>query len=458
MTPFPHPPESARRRSSSIPPHTQRPAGPARTTSARIAALGPAPSLAEVDHFWRQVCREGTPLIEESDSGNPGECIFTFVHRGPARQVALMTNKLLDHDLDQIRFERVGDSDLWWLSLRLGSGWRGSYSLAIDDGSRPVLPEPMLAELEARRERSLMATPTDQHPGIHAWYELQRLSRPDPLARGDGPDGSGGSDLAGGTGQVRGPGGTGSVAAGPDAPAPVTLTRPVVPGRLIPVPAAGPVQRPLWWYLPAGEPAREWTVLVLCDGDRWVADGTATLDRWAAAGLLTDTAVLLVGHGSTPQRVADLTCNPEFIVEVTELLAGGAELLGAPATDRAEHTTIAGQSLGGLTALYAQCVAPQRFGTSLCQSGSFWWPNADQPGEVAEWLTAAIEGSDIRLSRVHLEVGRHEWVLLEPTRRLREVLGSHTRSLTYQEFDGGHDTACWQVQLPHLLADRTAPN
>lgn len=70
---------------------------------------------------------------------------------------------------------------------------------------------------------------------------------------------------------------------------------------------------------------------------------------------------------------------------------------------------------------------------------------------MPEWLTHAIETSRPQLSRVHLEVGTHEWVLLEPTRRLRDVLADVTESLHYREFDGGHDSACWEVQLPSAL-------
>ncbi|MGB4779924.1 alpha/beta hydrolase-fold protein, partial [Microbacterium sp.] len=205
------------------------------------------------------------------------------------------------------------------------------------------------------------------------------------------------------------------------------------------------------WHVPAVDPGPEvWDVLVLLDGDRWAAGGTARLDGWAESGVLPPTATLLLGHGGLEERVADLTCNPRLIAEITALIDAAPAALGAPVTRDADRTTITGQSLGGLTALYAQCLAPERFGASVCQSGSFWWPNP-LGGEPAEWLTRAIRDSDARLGRVHLEVGLAEWVVLEPTRRLRAELEDRCALLDYREFDGGHDPACWEASLPHAL-------
>lgn len=98
------------------------------------------------------------------------------------------------------------------------------------------------------------------------------------------------------------------------------------------------------------------------------------------------------------------------------------------------------------------CVAPERFGVSICQSGSFWWPNA-AGGSDSEWLTAAIRDSGVRPGHVYLEAGLAEWTLLEPARRMREALAGRARELRYREFDGGHDVACWLVSLPSALRE-----
>ena len=441
MTVFTHPPHGANARKMTIPPHAARPAPPPRIASAAIAELSADPGAA--DGFWRRVVASGTPLIE----GDGPLRSFTFLFRGEARRVALVTNKLVDDTtMDDALLQRVPGTDIWALTLQLGAGWRGSYALAVDDGTAPRMPAPQRSELELRRTRSLSVTSPERHPSINAWYDLLQHVRPDPLARERSPM-------------------LGSAAAGPAAPKPVPVPTDPAPGRVIPVVFG---DRQAWWHVPAIDPGPSgWDVLVLLDGDRWLdrpqelgrpADRTerraTRLDAWAAAGILPPTATLLLGHGPLEQRVADLTCNPQLVDGIRVLIDSASAELGASVTADPARTTIAGQSLGGLTALYAQCLAPERFGASICQSGSFWWPNP-RAGEPAEWLTRAISDSDTALDRVHLEVGTSEWVLLEPTRRLHAVLQERCRSLDYVEFDGGHDAACWEVSLPHALRRMT---
>ena len=60
----------------------------------------------------------------------------------------------------------------------------------------------------------------------------------------------------------------------------------------------------------------------------------------------------------------------------------------APFSDRADRTVVAGQSFGGLSALYAGLHWPERFGCVLSQSGSYWWPHRgrQQEGVLLEKL------------------------------------------------------------------------
>ncbi len=422
MTTFGSPPSGAGVRELTIPPHVARPGRVARTISPAVEALRADPTTLEA--FWREITDSGTPLIE----GQGSERIYTFLYRGEAKTVGLITNKIVDDTtFEDALLERIAGTDVWAVSLCLGSAWRGSYQLAVVDGAPSHLNEAQLAVLEQRRARSRAATPADRHLSIDAWYELLRHARPDALARERGI--------------------SGSVAAGPDAPAAVTPARAAQPGRIVPVEQS---DISAWWYLPADEPEPDgWNVLVMLDGDRWIERGTHLLDALAATGALPQTAVLLIGHGELLERVAQLTCNPEFIDQICDLLSAPPSEVGR-VTASATRTTITGQSLGGLTALYAQCLAPERFGASVCQSGSFWWPNP-RGGHPAEWITKTLEASEASLGRIHLEVGTDEWVLLEPTRRLRKALEGRCEVLNYSEFDGGHDAACWTISLPRAL-------
>ena len=423
------PPSGAGVRELSVPPHVRRPEPVPRTDSPAIAALRADPS--GVEEFWERVSKDGAPLVE----GAGRERIFTFLYRGQAKTVALIANKMADDSsYRDVLFDNIPGTDLWSLSLRLGAGWRGSYRIAVVDGRPPEITELERIQLDRRRMRSLTVTPAERHDQIDAWYELQRHARRDPLAREQAPKSS--------------------VASGPEATAPYPLPSLAAPGRIIPVDHAA------WWHVPPVEPGQAgWDVLVLLDGDRWIAGGTRVLDALALSDAMRPTATLLLGHGGMLERVSQLTCDPALVDRIRRLIDKAPAELGR-LSDDPHRTTIAGQSLGGLAALYAQGIAPDRFGASICQSGSFWWPNPIG-GEQAEWLTRTIQHEDAQFSRVRLEVGIGEWALSGPTRRLRAVLAARCEVLQYSEYDGGHDAACWDVSLPYALislADRGATN
>ena len=422
---FPAPP--AIDRLGGVPPQTPRPRGLTTHPSPAIEALRAHPDSAE--QFWADVESSGTPLIESIPDST--DAAITFLWRGQAKHIALVLNKLTDPStLREALLEQVPGTDIWARTLRLTQAWRGTYSIAVEPLGGAKAPASPQADM--RRMRSLAVSDPAQHAAINAWYDVLAWAGPDPLARERS--------------------GRASVAAAPQAPR-FTLPDGAPTGRLIPTTLPNGSRG--WWHIPAGPAPQQWDVRVLFDGD---AAQAPRLDAWIAAGL-TRRVTLLVDSGDFTARVRDLSCSTSMIQALVGALDGADPSdFGAPLTRDPAGTSIAGQSLGGLSALFAQCVAPQRFGASVCQSGSFWWPNVAGSGPanassavVPEWLTHAIETSRPQLSRVHLEVGTHEWVLLEPTRRLRDVLADVTESLHYREFDGGHDSACWEVQLPSAL-------
>ncbi|GAA4908899.1 enterochelin esterase family protein [Nonomuraea thailandensis] len=194
------------------------------------------------------------------------------------------------------------------------------------------------------------------------------------------------------------------------------------------------------WLAPGGEPRHELTrhpvgwrydplrppraTLVVLDGEHWADDLPVMLDNLIEAGALPPVTAWLVESG--PDRARRLTCDPEF---VDALPYEGA-------------TVIAGQSFGGLAAVYAAHRRPDRFVAAVSQSGSFWWPNGPSP----EWLTSELSGT--APPTVHLQVGTDEWALTGPTERLRERLGEAS---TFRTYAGGHDRYCWRNELADAL-------
>ncbi|SFO33716.1 enterochelin esterase [Pseudonocardia ammonioxydans] len=373
------------------------------------------------DAFWAEVRRRGTPLVDDLGDGT---CAVTFAvpQRPGTTEVRVLPNKLADaaHP-DATTAEQLPGG--WALTLRMPRDWRAGYGIA----ELPGAPVPATnGAAAARRERALAAVAEAGRPALGRFLDAQAAARPDPLAREHLPDGT-------------------SVVSLPDAPARPRPGGP--PGTVL----HGTLDdRPLWLHDPAGaDPGEPLPVVVLLDGHTWLADDLpAVLDGSIARGELPPVRTVGVAAAPGDRRSRELGCDPGFVALLRDGVlrwAGGLRGL----TPDPGRTVVAGQSLGGLTALYATQVAPERFGLALSQSGSFWWPNT---GGVAEWLTGALPTGP-RTAGVVLEVGSEEWVLGGPTLRVAGALAARGDPVRLREFRGGHDPACWRTTLVPALGD-----
>jgi enterochelin esterase family protein len=393
--------------------------------------------------FWRDAARTGTPVVAPA---GPGEHTATFLWRGgdEVADVLLVADRSADAgSFTRNRMERVPGSDIWHLTYRMGSDWRSSYAVAPvpADGAPPPGPlDPMTA---VRRSRALAVAEPADAPAIARWFDALAHARPDPLARERLDD-------------------RWSVASLPDAPPEAWRGLPTAApaGRVDPLPFTGAdpaTARTVRVYTPAAglPPAGELPVVVLLDGDDWHALPLAPLlDRLIAARVLPPMVVAMVPSLDFAARVRELACHDPFVAALTgELLPALRAGFGVSADP--DRVLVAGQSLGGLTALYTAHRFPERVGGAVAQSGSFWWPNVAAAGGESERLTRLLAAAPEVPRRVHLSVGVHEWSLVGPTRRLRDTLRDRGADPHYAEYNGGHDRACWRVGLPNALAALT---
>ena len=119
----------------------------------------------------------------------------------------------------------------------------------------------------------------------------------------------------------------------------------------------------------------------------------------------------------------------------------------APFSDRPERTVVAGQSFGGLAAMFAALNWPQRFGCVLSQSGSYWWPHrgGHQDGAIVEQLKSGkISAQGLRIV---LEAGIREPIIYRANQALYAQLPSAPQSIFWRQVDGGHDALCWRGGL-----------
>ncbi|MEU2512333.1 enterochelin esterase [Streptomyces syringium] len=386
-----------------------------------------------VEAFWQYAAATGTPLVE-ADATDPAYRLVTFVWRDDAREPASDVLALLHTVTDKDRhaqdltphlMEKVPGTDVWAISHRLRADHRASYQFSVHRGSRE----------EALR--------TDRR----SWLGVLDTALPDPLATGPALASRDGRNPS-------------SVMELPDAPVQAWASR------------RESVPRGEWFdcvvdrravgvHLPAGHTADggPYALAVLLDGEMWgpVLDFGATLDNLHADGRIPPTVTLFVETMGRDRRMADLSCSEEFVDWLADvLLPWAARAYGA--TDDPARTVVAGQSAGGLTAAFAAFRRPERFGNALSQSGSFWWPDGTEFDSGSEWLTRQYATCEKLPVRFRLEVGLQEWMLLPQNRHLRDVLQARGYEVSYEEFNGGHDYACWRgglaAGLAELLADR----
>ena len=412
-------PASPPRPRKSPPPHVvPSPRIPAR---ARDRAGG---GDAILERFWTEVAAEGTPLVERA-AGASGRCIVTFLWRdrhgrdAGTSGVVLMANKLTDPSVwRESNLERLAGTDVWHRSFEIGSDWRATYQLAVDDGYAPADDGAPVPPGPRRR-----------------WDRVSRLAGPDPLNTRTFPAKRGGPDT--------------SVVELPAAP-PQPWSRPhrdrpagTVTTHRVTSSALGN-SRDVWMYLPPGGGAGgPCSVALLLDGEDWVSrlDAATIFDNLIAAGAIPPTVAIMPHALDVPTRWREMTANDAFVAFVAdELLPWAAARY--PLTADPARTVVAGQSIGGLSAAHLALCAPHRIGATLIQSASLWWA----PDEREHWLARRFADAPQSVD-VYLEVGLEEWTLLEDHRHLHRSLRAHGHPVTYREYNGGHDALCWRGGL-----------
>lgn len=407
-------------------------ANPVRSAAPLPAPLSPSPAIARLEadiaatdpasavaRFW-----DAHPIAPVVDAGDAdGERIVTFVWRDAgAAEVLLFANRLTDERaIDDSLLRRVPGTDVWWLAYRMRADWRASYSFLV----------------RREGERAPWRTADDQ--------VALRAALDHGFADPRNPDG------------VRNRAGTRqSVVSLPDAPpqpwreaAEATRATRAAGG----VDALGALDAPdgrtVWVHEPAGTHLDQpLPVVLVLDGEVWLSahDLPGTVDAMVDAGRLRPVRLVLVDSGGVQQRWRDLDADGDGVGWLCDrLLPWLATRFALPS--QPEHVVVAGQSLGGSTALRAALLRPDVIGAALAQSASTWQSDF---GELAGQANR-------RGTRVWLEVGLQEWVLLDAHRVLADDLRRAGAEVAFREFNGGHDYACWRGGIADGLAHLLPP-
>lgn len=192
-------------------------------------------------------------------------------------------------------------------------------------------------------------------------------------------------------------------------------------------------------------------VVLLLDGDDWLYlhPAVTAFESAVACGEMPPVTLVFL---PSKDREAEFGCAPELWEAVRDELLPLVAGSGVPADP--DRLVVAGQSLGGLSALYAALEFPDLVSRIACQSGSFWWgPGvldlADPLGGPVGGAVAARlrESPDLSGLRVAFDVGEHETRMLphcELTETLTEKAGATVR---VSRSASGHDRAGWRHSL-----------
>ncbi|MFD9637046.1 alpha/beta hydrolase-fold protein [Streptomyces violascens] len=192
-------------------------------------------------------------------------------------------------------------------------------------------------------------------------------------------------------------------------------------------------------------------VVLLLDGDDWLHlhPATTAFDSACAAGDMPPVTLVFV---PAKDRLAEFGCRPELWEAIRDELLPLVADSEVPAD--LDRLVVAGQSLGGLSAVYAALEFPEVVSRVACQSGSFWWtPEASAPadplgGPVGGAVAARLrEHPALSGLRIAFDLGEHETRMhphCELVEALTEKAGATVRT---SRSASDHDRAGWRQAL-----------
>jgi len=192
-------------------------------------------------------------------------------------------------------------------------------------------------------------------------------------------------------------------------------------------------------------------LVLLLDGDDWLYlhPAMTAFDSAAASGELPPVTLAFL---PAKDREAEYTYRPGLWEAVRDELLPLVADSGVPAD--LSRLVVAGQSLGGLSALYAALEFPGLVTGVACQSGSFWWsPEAagsgDPLGGAVGGATAARlrEGAELAGLRVAFDVGEHEREMLPHCEVVEGLVRGAGAEVRVSRGAAGHDRAGWRGAL-----------
>ncbi|RBP85771.1 enterochelin esterase [Marinomonas rhizomae] len=211
-------------------------------------------------------------------------------------------------------------------------------------------------------------------------------------------------------------------------------------------------ERNIWLYQTGNNTNQKRPVILLLDGQHWANNLPIyhQLDELTLTGHLPEALYVFIDSIDASHRNTELACNPDFWNAIQQELI--PRIQEQYALTPPYQNIVAGQSLGGLSAIYSALNWPEYFATAISLSGSFWWPDVDSmPGEgefIQSVKHAPIASTPLK---VVMEAGCYEKDMLKVSQLMAKALQANGHYVQFNEFRGGHDWLCWQQSLIRSL-------
>ncbi|EHA4070455.1 esterase family protein [Salmonella enterica] len=392
-------------------------------TATRLRRQLAAGSQVDASHFWREANSLALPLVT-AINGADDEREVTFLWRAasPLRGVYVRLNRVTDKDnVAKGMMTQLPTTDIWHLTLRLPASYCGSYTMVEIP---PETPGETVLQLGSRFASLVgKADPLNSAPGINVRGNAQESV----LALDHAPAQEEWSGCRAYAGQL------------------FTSEHRLAGQR-----------RRVRLYLPDVPVVQPLGLLVLTDGEIWFdhLGVSAAIDAAIRSGRIAPVAVLGIDNINARERIAILGGRRELVLDIAERLlpALRAKYPERRWADRTQ-TVLAGQSLGGVTALMAARHAPESFGLVLSHSPSMWWTpdNCNRPdhfsAEERSWVSEHVLSAPSPAVRMHLCVGSLEGSTVPQVKQLHEKLRAAGVESHYSVYAGGHDYAWWRGAL-----------
>ncbi|TXR53663.1 enterochelin esterase [Reinekea thalattae] len=413
---------------------------------ANLTALLILESFNETDigsnNWWSAIKKTGTPVLFEIDS-NWVDAIFLYQKKPEDNfeNLYIHISGITNHHCFQLaEFEQFNQTDVWLFRCRLAKNWRASYQLLPRFSQQirePLTGSQMEKQLQHRQFliqlfESAIADPLNNNNLPHCpWGKKHSaLSMPNAIPQTAWQT----FDNQSYTQEQN------------------NLTRHSWLSNQL------QQERHYWLFNTSNtEDSKDLPLVILLDGDFWAETLpiSGVVQQQTQQGHLPAAVYLFIDSIDGKQRMQDLMGSDDFWFAINnELIPDIASQL--PITEKPEHTVVTGQSLGGLSALYAALKWPQRYGAVLSQSGSFWWPDNrlifQQDSEkiaLTDEMQQLLELGAQRPNKlnVFMEVGSAEEAMVPLNNAVFNALKQQQHSIDFRHFAGGHDRYCWRGGL-----------